>query len=62
MKKIVRELRKEFPEASIEVTRGGHIRIRFVGRTPVFTAATPGDWRSMYNVRAEVRRATRKSR
>lgn len=59
MKKIRRELQKQFPFAVIESTRGGHYRLRLPNGRSVFTAATPSCWRFWRNVRTDVRKAWR---
>ena len=57
MRKIERELRREFAGATVESTNGGHIRLRLENGETVITASTPSDWRTMRNLRAEVKRA-----
>jgi hypothetical protein len=42
----------------LTVTGGGHLKwMPPQGGAPVFTASTPGDWRSSRNARAKLRRA-----
>lgn len=56
--KLWRQLRRQ--GFTVEHTKGGHIRItRSDMRRPVFAAATPSDARSLSNVEAQLRRATR---
>ena len=57
MRKIEREIRREFSDASVEFTNGGHIRLRLVNGETVITGSTPSDWRTMRKLRSEVRRA-----
>jgi hypothetical protein len=59
MRKIQRELTREFPFAVIEHTGGNHFRLTLPNGRSVFAPATPSDCRSLRNVRAEVRRALR---
>ena len=61
MRKLVRQLERAFPEAKVETTRGGHIKIKLPNGTIVFTSSTPSDRRTMLNVRGEVRRAMGRS-
>jgi hypothetical protein len=56
MTKIQRELKREFPFATVERTRGNHIRIRLPNGRSVITGSTPSCWLAMRKVRAEVRR------
>ena len=55
-RKIVRELRREFPDAQIEITNGGHYRLRLPNKRVVIVAATPSCRRFLSQVRADVRR------
>ncbi|HCB2859828.1 TPA: hypothetical protein N3447_004425 [Klebsiella aerogenes] len=43
----------------INHTHGGHIRFTRKGSPPVFTSSSPGDYRSVKNVRAMLRRLSR---
>ena len=61
MKKIQRDLKREFPFATIEHTSGGHFRIRLPNGRCVFAPTTPGDRRHLANVRADVRREMSRS-
>lgn len=56
MRKIMRELQREFPFAKIETTSGSHYRIKLPNGRVVFAAATPSCSFYMKNVRADVRR------
>ena len=56
MRKIVRELHKQFPGVEIEVTGHKHYRLRFPGGLIITTSGTPSDWRARLNLRALVRR------
>lgn len=38
------------------MARGGHIKFSREGCTPVFTSATPSDFRSWLNAKSELRR------
>jgi hypothetical protein len=53
-------LRRLPPGWRASLTRGGHIRLSKPGRRAVFTASTPGDWRSWRNALAAVRREERR--
>ena len=55
MKKPLRQLLLDFPQASARQTRGGHWIIDTPGG-PLFLSATPSDWRAIKNIRAELRR------
>lgn len=52
------ELVAEF-SATLEHTRGGHLRITLPNGQVVITSGTPGDHRTYLNTRAQVRRAAR---
>ena len=56
MRKIVRELHKQFPGVEIEVTGYKHYRLRFPGGLIITTSGTPSDWRARLNLRALDRR------
>jgi hypothetical protein len=56
MKKIHRELRKEFPFAVIEPMRGGHFRILLPNGRFVIAASPPSCPFFLRNVRSDVRR------
>jgi len=56
MRKIIRELRREFPAATVEVAAGNHYRLRLSNGRSVTVSATPGDRRFLQNVRSNVRR------
>jgi hypothetical protein len=56
VRKLVRELRREFPEAKVEITGKTHYRLRFPNGETVGVSSTPSDRREMRNVRAKVRR------
>jgi hypothetical protein len=59
MRKIQRDLAREFPLCTIERTGSGHFRIILPNGRTVFAPTTPGDRRALRNVRADVRRALR---
>jgi hypothetical protein len=59
MRKIVRDLKKEFPTAKISVRRSGHYVLDLGNGIVVIAAATPSDWKSIHNLRADVRRRLR---
>jgi hypothetical protein len=59
MRKLLRELKRTFPDARITTTGRGHYRLRLPGGQVVIASATPSDRRSMRNTRAEVRRQSR---
>lgn len=63
MRKIERELKREFPDARIEMTKGDHIRIVLANGKSVFTAGRQeidagyetsgpwsGGWRGKINI------------
>ena len=56
MRKIEHELKRKFPFVQIEITNGGHMRLRLPNGEAVFVGATPSDRRNMYNIRSEIRR------
>lgn len=58
--KRIRQLRKTYPAWSVDVTKGGHIRLTHTktGRV-LFTSRTPSDWRADRNFQSQVRRAER---
>jgi hypothetical protein len=60
MKKIYRELQREFPAAKIENANGGHIRLRLPNGRSVFVSATPSCRLFLKNVRGDVKRAERR--
>ena len=57
MRKIERELRREFPEVRIEMTSKQHIRLTLPNGKSVFVSSTPSCQHYMAQVRADVRRA-----
>jgi hypothetical protein len=62
MRKILRELRREFPRCAIEVTNGNHFRLVLPNGRAVYAPSTPSDnRRGLRNTRAAVRRALRAS-
>lgn len=58
-KRILRELRREYPEAVQDFTGGGHIRLRFPDGAQVTCSASPSCPHFMNHVRQNVRRARR---
>jgi hypothetical protein len=59
MRKIVRELRRQFPDVVVEVSNGSHYRLKLPNGRVVMVSATPSDRRFMQNVRSDVRRTER---
>jgi hypothetical protein len=59
-RKIVRELKREFPFAEIEITRGGHLRLRLPNGRIVIVASTPRRPLSVCHLRTVVRRQMRR--
>jgi hypothetical protein len=57
MRKIERELRREFPEAEIEITNNSHYRIKLPNGRTVTTSQSPSCPFYLRKVRADVRRA-----
>lgn len=55
MKKPLRQILEEFPQAQARPTRGGHWVVS-TPRGPVFVSATPSDWRALRKIRAELGR------
>lgn len=45
--------------ATVERTRSGHLRIVHPDGWFVITSGTPGDWRTLKNMRRDIRRAMR---
>jgi hypothetical protein len=62
MKKIYRELKREFPDSKIETANGGHLRICLPNGRKVYAAATPSCPYFMQHVRSDVKRAMRTNR
>jgi len=58
-RKLERELKREFPFTEIELTGGGHYRLRLPNGQIVIVASTPGHRSFMRNVRRDVRRQMR---
>jgi hypothetical protein len=56
MKKLMRDLKRQFPFARIELTRGGHYRLRLPNARVVIIASTPSCRHFLRNVRTDVRR------
>jgi hypothetical protein len=56
---LARELEALGIEPTITPTSSGHLRINLSNGEVVYTSSTPSDWRSLLNVRAQVRRAMR---
>jgi hypothetical protein len=56
MKKILRELKREFPGSRIETTGGNHLRVRLVNGKSVFTSSTPSCPHYLKHIRGDVRR------
>jgi hypothetical protein len=56
VRKLVRDLKKEFPSAKIEVTGGGHYRLRLPNGRAVIVAGTPSSRYFLCAARREVRR------
>jgi hypothetical protein len=59
MRKLLRDLKREFPSTTIESTSGGHYRLRLDNGHSVIVAGTPSDWRFMRNTAASVRRRSK---
>ena len=58
---ILARLDREFDGLRVELTNGGHYRLRLPGAQVVHMASTPSDWREFLNTRARLRRVARKS-
>ena len=56
MRKLLRDLRREFPFATIETTNGNHYRITLPNGRTVIVAGTPRVRNTLRNARADVRR------
>jgi hypothetical protein len=56
MRRILRELRREFPFARIEVTNGGHYRLHLPNGRTVVVASTPSSRFFLHRARADVRK------
>jgi hypothetical protein len=61
MRKLERELRQEFPFTEIELTGGGHFRLRLPNGRFVIVASTPGHRSFMRSVRSDIRRVSRQT-
>jgi len=61
MKKRMRELRAEYPGTKLELTGGGHIRMRLPSGKFIIVSATPSDHRVRHKIRNTVRHVERKS-
>jgi hypothetical protein len=59
MRKLLRELKREFPWAKVEIANSGHYRLRLPNGKSVFIAATPSCWHFLSHVRADVKRQMR---
>jgi hypothetical protein len=59
MRKLLRELKREFPFATIETTGGSHYRILLPNGRAVIVANTPGCRNYLRNARADVRRQSK---
>lgn len=59
MRKLLRDLRREFPSATISTTGSNHYRIVLPNGRKVIVSGTPGCQSLMRNVRADVRRQLR---
>ena len=60
MRKLLRELRREFPFATIETTGSNHYRVTLPSGRVVIVASTPSCRKYLRNARADVRRQMRK--
>ena len=54
MRKLERELRRLYPAAKLEVTHGGHLRLRLPNGKMVHVSSTPGCQSFLDRVRADV--------
>ena len=61
MRKLLRELKREFPFATIETTGGSHYRIRLPNGRVVIVANTPSCRHFLRHARADVRRQSKKT-
>jgi len=55
--RLLRQLLAEFPEWVVVRTGRGHVRLTSPSGRHVFIPGTPGDWRTLHNARAQMRRA-----
>ena len=62
MKRIQRELKREFNFARIEFTNGGHLRLVLRNGRSVIAAATPSCSRYLNNLRRDVRKMSNNER
>ena len=60
-RRTVNALAAEFG-ATVEISRGDHLRIRLPNGAQVFTANTPSDRRARMNLRSDLRRVSREPR
>ena len=56
MRKLQRELRREFPFAEIETSNGNHFRILLPNGRSVYASSTPSCSSYLHNVRRDVQR------
>ena len=56
MRKLLRELQREFPYATIETTGGNQYRLRLPNGRAVIVASTPRVRDTLRNARTDVRR------
>jgi len=61
-REVTELLAKLDPAATMEKDRGGHVRIVLSNGARITISATPGDWRSLNNLKTRVRRELRASK
>lgn len=59
MRKLLRELKREFPRATIETTGGNHYRITLPNGRAVIVSGTPSDRNTLRLARSDVRRQSK---
>jgi hypothetical protein len=60
MRKLLRELRREFPDATIKTTNGNHYRLVLPNGRTVIVSNSPGDSNFMRQAIADARRPSKK--
>jgi hypothetical protein len=62
MRKLLRELRREFPFATIELTSGNHYRLTLPNHRTVIVSSTPSCRNTLRVARSHVRRLSKERR
>ena len=62
MRKLLRELKRTFPDAAVTTTRGNHYRIVLANGAVVIVANTPSDRNFMRHAIADARRQSKQTK